>query len=207
MIRRLPVFPLGTVLMPTQLLPLHIFEPRYRELMRQLTEPDSPRQLGVVLIERGHEVGGGDQRVATGTVGRLDAAQQTPDGRWMALFTGTDRFRVVEWLPDDPFPQARVEELPEPEWDAADEPALIRAEELVRETLALAAELGEAAVPAGLELVDDPAQRTWQLCAAAPLGPFDRQRLLEAPTPIRLATLVEQTADARQMLAFRLGGG
>jgi Lon protease-like protein len=207
MTRWLPIFPLGTVLMPTQLLPLHIFEPRYRELMRQLTEPDSPRELGVVLIERGHEVGGGDQRVATGTVGRLVAAQQTPDGRWMAAFAGTDRFRVVEWLPDDPFPQAQVEDLPEPEWDPSDRPVLARAEELVRETLALAAELGEAAVPAGFDVVDDPAQRTWQLCAAAPLGPFDRQRLLEEPRSIRLATLVEQAADARQMLAFRLGGG
>jgi Lon protease-like protein len=205
--RCLPIFPLGTVLMPTQLLPLHIFEPRYRELMQQLTQPDSPRELGVVLIERGHEVGGGEQRVATGTVGRLAAAQQASDGRWMALFAGTDRFRVVEWLPDDPFPQATVEEWPEPEWDPADEPVLARAEELVRETLALAAELGEAAAPAGFELVDDPVQRTWQLCAAAPLGPFDRQRLLEAPRSIRLAALVEQTADARQMLAFRLGGG
>jgi hypothetical protein len=62
-------------------------------------------------------------------------------------------------------------------------------------------------VPADFELVDDPAQRTWQLCAAAPLGPFDRQRLLEAPRSIRLATLVEQAADVRQMLAFRLGRG
>ena len=207
MSRRLPIFPLGTVLMPTQLLPLHIFEPRYRELMRQLTEPDSPRELGVVLIARGHEVGGGEQRVATGTVGRLVAAQQTPDERWMALFTGTERFQVAEWLPDDPFPQAQVEELPEPEWDPAEEPVLARAEELVRETLALAAELGEAAAPDGFELADDPPQRAWQLCAAAPLGPFDRQRLLEAPRSVRLATLVEQTVDARQMLAFRLGGG
>ena len=69
--------------------------------------------------------------------------------------------------------------------------ALARAEELVRETLTLAAELGEAAGPAGFELVDDPAERTWQLCAAAPLGPFDRQRLLEAPRSIRLATLLD----------------
>ncbi len=207
MTRRLPIFPLGTVLLPTQLLPLHIFEPRYRELMRQLTEPDSPRELGVVLIERGHEVGGGDQRVGTGTVGRLVAAQQTPDGRWMALFTGTERFHVVEWLPDDPFPQARVEGLPEPEWDPVDEPVLARAEELVRDTLALAAELGEAEVPAGFELADDLAERSWQLCAAAPLGPFDRQRLLEASRSVRLVTLMEQTAAAREMLAFRLGGG
>jgi Lon protease-like protein len=161
----------------------------------------------VVLIERGHEVGGGDQRVSTGTVGRLVAAQQTEDGRWMALFAGTERFQVVEWLPDDPFPQARVEELPEPAWDPADEPVLAGAEELVRETLAMAAELGEAGAPSDFELADDLAERTWQLCAVAPLGPFDRQRLLEAPRSIRLATLLQQTADARKVLAFRLGDG
>ncbi len=207
MTRHLPIFPLGSVLMPMQLLPLHIFEPRYRELMQRLTQAGASAELGVVLIERGHEVGGGDQRVEIGTVGRLVAAEQTPDGRWMALFAGTGRFRVVEWLPDDPFPQAHVEELPEPEWDPADDTVLNNAEALIRETLALAAELGEATVPAGFELAGDPAHRAWQLCAAAPLGPFDRQRLLEAPRAVRLVTLMQQAAEARETLAFRLGGG
>jgi Lon protease-like protein len=205
-IRHLPIFPLGSVLMPTQLLPLHIFEPRYLELMHRLTQPGASAELGVVLIERGHEVGGGDQRVGVGTVGRLVAAEQTPDGRWMALFAGTDRFRVVEWLPDDPFPQARIEELPESEWDPADDAILANAETLVRETLALAAELGDAAAPAGFELAGDPARRAWQLCAAAPLGPFDRQRLLEVPRAARLVALTQQAAEARETLAFRLGG-
>lgn len=207
MIRHLPIFPLGSVLMPTQLLPLHIFEPRYLELMRQLTQPGAAGELGVVLIERGHEVGGGDQRVNTGTLGRLVAGEELPDGRWMAFFGGIGRFRVVEWLADDPFPQARIEDLPEPAWDPADQGMLTSAEEMVREVIALAAELGEAGVPAGFELVDDPVRRTWQLCAVAPLGPFDRQRLLEAPRSVRLVTLLQQTADARQALAFRLGGG
>ncbi len=206
MTRLLPIFPLGSVLLPTQLLPLHVFEPRYRELMRKLTEPGAAGELGVVLIERGHEVGGGDQRLDTGTLARLVEAELLPDGRWLALFAGTERFRVVDWLPDDIYPQAHVEDLPEPDWDPSELPALAAAEDLVREAVALAAELGEAAVPAGFELSDDPRARAWQLCAVAPLGPLDRQRLLEAPRSVRLITLVQQAADARRTLAFRLGG-
>jgi Lon protease-like protein len=204
--RYLPIFPLGGVLMPTQLLPMHIFEPRYLELMRRLTEPGAPGEFGVVLIERGREVGGGDQRVATGTVARLIEAERQPDGRWLVLVAGTGRFRVVEWLADDPFPQAHVDELTEPDWDAAHTDLLTTAELLVRDTLALAAELGEPMAPTGFELSEDPLLRAWQLCAVAPLGPLDRQHLLEAPRARRLETLVAETADVKRMLAFRLGG-
>jgi Lon protease-like protein len=206
MTRRLPMFPLGTVLMPTQLLPLHVFEPRYRQLLHELTAPDATRELGVVLIERGHEVGGGDQRVGTGTVARLLEARQVPDGRWMALFAGVGRLRVVDWLPDDPYPQAEIEELAEPGWDPEDQALLEEADELVRESVALAAELGETGVPADLRLAEDPVLRVWQLCAVAPLGPWDRQRLLEAPRRARLTDLIEVVADAKRILAFRLGG-
>jgi Lon protease-like protein len=201
------MFPLGTVLMPTQLLPLHIFEPRYRELMRQLTAPEATGELGVVLIERGHEVGGGDERVDTGTVARLVEARELPDGRWVAIFAGTERLRVVQWLPDDPYPRAEVEELPESGWDPADQAQLDEAEQLVRETAALAAELGEPAIPADVKLSDDPVVRVWQLCMVAPLGPLDRQRLLEANRRARLRSLIDTVADAKRILAFRLGGG
>jgi Lon protease-like protein len=200
------MFPLGTVLMPAQLLPLHIFEPRYRELMHRLTAPGAVPELGVVLIERGREVGGGDERAGTGTVARLLEHQQLPDGRWLALLAGTGRVRVVQWLPDDPFPQAEVQDLSEDDWAPAEAAALVEAEQLVRQALMLAAELGEAGVPPSLELADDPVLRLWQLCAAAPLGPFDRQRLLEAPRPARLAALISETVGVNQMLAFRLGG-
>jgi Lon protease-like protein len=205
--RHLPIFPLGTVLTPTQFLPLHIFEPRYRELMARLTEPGAVAEMGVVLIERGREVGGGEQRMGTGTVARLIEAEMLPDGRWVVLLVGTDRFRVVDWLPDDPFPQAVVEDLPELAWDPADDALLAAAEGLVREAVVLASELGESAVPAGFELAADPVHRSWQLCTIAPLGPMDRQRLLEAPRAARLVRLAEEVADAKRMLAFRLGGG
>jgi Lon protease-like protein len=181
--------------MPTQVLPLHVFEPRYRELMQQLTGPGAVPELGVVLIERGSEVGGGDRRVGTGTVARLLESECLPDGRW-----------VARWLPEEPFPNAEVEELSEPDWDPDEQELLTAAEQEVRAAAALAAELGEVEMPAESQLSDDPAVRAWQLCAVAPLGPFDRQRLLEATPAVRLATLVTEVAAARRMLAFRLGG-
>ena len=62
----MPMFPLGTVLLPSVLLPLHIFEERYRTLIRDVLDAD--REFGVVLIERGSEVGGGDTRSSVGTL-------------------------------------------------------------------------------------------------------------------------------------------
>ena len=61
------MFPLGTVLFPHAPLPLHIFEPRYRALVQECIDGDG--EFGVVLIERGFEVGGGDTRFGTGRTG------------------------------------------------------------------------------------------------------------------------------------------
>src|SRR3984885_12142090 len=79
--RGLPMFPLGTVLFPHAVIPLHVFEPRYRALMRHCLDAD--RRFGVVLIERGSEVGGGDQRASVGTQGVITRAAELPDGRWV----------------------------------------------------------------------------------------------------------------------------
>ena len=70
---RLPMLPLSAVLFPHTAMPLHVFEPRYRELMRDCLEGD--RRFGVVLIERGSEVGGGDTRARLGTRGLLLGAK------------------------------------------------------------------------------------------------------------------------------------
>jgi len=206
--RYLPVFPLGAVLLPAQALPLHIFEDRYRQLMDLLTAGGSSGEMGVVLIERGYEVGGGDVRVSTGTVAHLIEAERLPDGRWAAIFVGSHVFRVERWLPDDPFPQAMVEELAEEDWDGRDGDVLSVAEATVREALNLAAELDTTTGTAAFTLSADPARASWELCARAPLGPFDRQRLLEAPTRRdRLSLLAELAGDAARLLAFRLRGG
>ena len=101
-----PMFPLQTVLLPTAVLPLQIFEPRYRQMIRTCLDGD--RTFGVVLIERGREVGGGDERTDVGTVAQVVAATELPDGRWYVVAVGTHRLRVRRWLEDDPYPRAEV---------------------------------------------------------------------------------------------------
>ncbi|HXN63383.1 MAG TPA: LON peptidase substrate-binding domain-containing protein, partial [Acidimicrobiales bacterium] len=107
---RLPMFPLSAVLFPHASMPLHVFEARYRVLMRDCLEGD-PR-FGVVLIERGSEVGGGDQRSALGTRGVITRAAEMPDGRWVLEVRGEAVVEIDGWLPDDPYPLALVTERP-----------------------------------------------------------------------------------------------
>ena len=106
------MFPLGSVLTRGQLLPLHVFEPRYRRLVGDCIEAGGT--FGVVLIERGSEVGGGDVRSDLGTLATIVDAQALPDGRWAVVAVGGQRIRVVAWGDDDPYPQAEVEPWPEP---------------------------------------------------------------------------------------------
>jgi Lon protease-like protein len=106
------MFPLGTVLFPYALLPLHVFEPRYRVMMRECLRTD--QEFGVVLIERGSEVGGGDARFGIGTLARIVRATELDDGRYAVTAVGLRRLRVEEWLDDDPYPQANVIALEEP---------------------------------------------------------------------------------------------
>lgn len=200
----LPMFPLGTVLFPGMRLPLHVFEPRYRALVADCRA--AGREFGVVLIERGHEVGGGDTRFGTGTVARMVAETELPGGRWGLDTVGAGRIRVDTWLPDDPYPVALVRRLPEPPGGPG--PALVDAEAHVRRALALAAELDLGPVPPStFRLSGDPGAALWQLCAVAPLGALDRQALLEADDPAERCRLLARLAgEAADMFASRLTG-
>jgi uncharacterized protein len=201
----LPMFPLGAVLFPHMPLALHVFEDRYRALVRDCLRHG--HEFGVVLIERGAEVGGGDSRFGLGTVARIVEAVPFPDGRWELLCLGARRVKVVTWLPDDPYPLALVEDRPELPLGEGAKAALDRATAEVRRSLALAGELGEAPFPASVQLADDPLVAAHQLAAIAPLGPVDQQRILEIDEPEeRLGLLRELAAEAAGVLAFRLSG-
>jgi Lon protease-like protein len=197
------MFPLGTVLVPHAHLPLHVFEPRYRALAKHCLAGDG--EFGVVLIERGSEVGGGDVRFDVGTVARIIQAVQLPDGRWLLDTLGTERIRILRWLPDDPYPQAEVELLDE--GTAGPEAAELRdqVERLLRQVLALQVELGYPAPSATLELDPDPAVAAYQAAILSPAGPMDTQLVLEEPGPAeRLRRMLGLLEQALETLSRRL---
>lgn len=202
----MPMFPLQSVLVPAAPLPLHVFEPRYQALMRDVMKTEA-REFGVVMIERGSEVGGGDVRSRVGTVARILDAERAPDGRWALIALGTRRVDVVEWLEDDPYPRALVVDRPDGPWTVEADAAVADAEPLVRRALALKAEIGDPAPAATVELDDVPATKGWQLIAVAPILTIDRHTLLRLDDPVerirRLAALVD---DEIEVLAHRIRG-
>lgn len=145
---RLAMFPLETVLLPGGILPLHVFEPRYRQMMTDCLDGDG--RFGVVLISRGSEVGGGDQRVAIGTETDIEGASRFPDGRWAVIARGIRRVAVESWLPDDPYPVAIIRPLPVARVEA-DPVAVEKATTVVRRARALVSELGQA--PHGISVL------------------------------------------------------
>jgi Lon protease-like protein len=120
--RVIPLFPLSSVLVPGLVLPLHIFEPRYRQLLVDLQEvPEEERGFGVIAIREGHEVGTDGVRAlhAVGTFASLREVTTLPDGRSDIVAVGTHRFRVLDLVDGLPYAQARVEWLEEEPGDAS----------------------------------------------------------------------------------------
>lgn len=183
----IPLFPLHTVLFPGAVLPLHVFEERYRLLVRE------GHDFGVVLIRQGWEVGPGrgEDTYGVGTLAHPERVDELADGRFAILARGVRRFRLgalehgrpylqgeVDWL-DDPAPQPR--------------PRLL---ELMRRYLdAYGVELPrELATPGGLRAV-------WLVGALLQIEPWRRQRLLETGD----ADVAEQLLQEELAKIGRLG--
>lgn len=202
----MPMFPLGTPLLPGAVLPLHVFEPRYRQMVQDILADDvNPPEFGVVMIERGREVGGGDERSSIGTVARIVDIQVTPDGRYAIAAVGTERLRVGAWLPDDPYPLADVDRWPDDDSGAVLTTDTVEAlHARVRSINATARAVGEPAAPDDVEISDDPQLALFHLAALAPIGAADRQRILAAPgSAERVVVLGEALDDAAAVLEFR----
>lgn len=197
----LPMFPLGSVLFPHMPLVLRVFEERYVVLLSRVLQEEIP-EFGVVLIERGQEVGGGEQRFGYGTLARITQLE-AGDGFFALVADGGARFEVLEWLDEDPYPQAEVRELPDLEWDETLVPLLERAERTVRRTLSKASEFTDSVWSAEVELSEDPVAAAWQLAAISPLGSIDQLVLLRSTTTRQLLDLViEFTSMAEETLAL-----
>jgi uncharacterized protein len=210
------MFPLSTVLFPHACLPLHVFETRYRALMADCRGQGG--EFGVVLIARGSEVGGGDQRVDVGTLARISRLSELDDGRMLVLAEGVRRLQVCRWLTDDPYPRAEVTDSPDDgevhdRIDPAgqEEEAVAGGQDAVRRLRSLLSELGEVpALPHDLEISGTAEAIGWQLCELAPLNLIDRQRLLSTGSlTARMELLADlsnaMSADVVGMLAGGLG--
>jgi Lon protease-like protein len=187
MTQRLPLFPLGTVLFPGLVLPLTVFEDRYRHLVRYLMElPDgTPREFGVVAIEQGLEVlpptTGGVLHSevslhSVGCVAQLRQVTEHKDGHFEIVSVGDRRFRITGLVEDPaPYPVASVEWIPEPD-------ATAEADELAPQALAAFRDYLEV-LRGGHEdqLPDSPTVLSHLIAATAALTVADRQALLAAP--------------------------
>ncbi|GAA1833243.1 LON peptidase substrate-binding domain-containing protein [Actinomadura chokoriensis] len=201
MTERLPLFPLGTVLFPGLVLPLHLFEDRYRRLIGDLLERPEPRGFGVVGIQLGHEVGeGAAHRLAeVGCVAELREATPHPDGRYDIVTVGARRFRVKELDRSRPYLQGEVEFLPE-EAGAGAGPIAARVRRLYRLYRHRLGAAGAGAL-ADADPPDDPVALSYAIAASLVLDGHDKQRLLECEdAALRLAAERDLLARENRIL-------
>ncbi len=200
------MFPLGSVLFPHGVLPLRVFEPRYQSLLDACLAGDA--RFGVVLIERGFEVGGGDERFEVGTVAQIVQVAPLPEGHRLAVTVGLQRLRVARWLPDDPFPKAEIDLLSDPPVPDFFAERVEAAGVLLHRVLALRSEAGHDVGGFDFTLAEDPLAAGYQLCVLAPLPVIDLQGLLETDDPLgRIERLGELLEDEVRTLQQRLAGG
>ena len=189
----LPLFPLGAVLFPGALMPLHIFEPRYRLLIRRCLERQRP--FGIVLIRNGSEVGDGAEPYDVGTEAKIVAQSPMPDGRSYIVTRGERRFAVESVIADaEPYLMGQVRYLDEPEGDRAVDRAGVAREALGAYLLAVVAVTEDARGERAL--ADDlrnapPSDLAYRIAGSLAVDAPQQQALLELETAS--ARLEEET--------------
>ncbi len=195
----LPLFPLATVLFPGMILPLRVFEERYRLMVAGLLERPEPREFGVIAIRKGREVGAEavNELYDIGCVATLRDAKEHPDGRFDLVVVGSRRFRLLRADQTLPYHQGEVEYLPDEEGelepaDPADHPAdeaAAREEAGARTIAAVQAGFRDyvnaladraGAVIHIADIPDDPVMLSYVVAAAMIIDLPERQALLTA---------------------------
>jgi Lon protease-like protein len=206
----LPMFPLEVALFPDDDLPLRIFEPRYSQLVIDCLAADDP-VFGVVLIAAGREVGGGDDRYDVGALARIVEHRDLGGGRYTLRCRMAQRIRVLRWLPDDPYPRARVRSWPDEPGDPVSNESIGEIGDRVMALFErLAAARGVELPPrdmlfAGVELADTLSDKLYALASRVPMGQADRYAVLAAASPgARLRALSEAIDTVAAMIEFQL---
>jgi Lon protease-like protein len=200
----LPLFPLGAVLYPGMVLPLHVFEDRYRELVRYLLDGSEPRQFGVIAIRKGRETGieGVQSLYEVGCTATLRRVEQHSDGRFDLVTLGTQRFRLLSLDETLPYLQGEIELLTDDEVDEAAAGPVVRAVHVAfRVYLDALSEWGGATVRVE-ELPAEPILLSYVVAASMVIDLPERQSLLAEPDALarlnaQRALLSRETAMLR----------
>jgi Lon protease-like protein len=204
----IPIFPLNTVLFPGALLPLRIFEPRYREMLERCLAAN--RRFGVALIKSGKEVGASASPYEMGTVARIERVDEENRGSIPIIARGVERFRIVRLNYSLPYLVADVTLLEEVVDEAAERAAAHAREEVDRYIRLLLAVRGEWRRQ--LELPNDPLKLLYFLSTVLlGLSGETRQRILEAePVSNRLKVAggaLREAAGELEKTVMRAGPG
>lgn len=203
-----PMFPLEVAMLPGEELPLRIFEPRYVELVRECLSRDEPA-FGVVLIEAGREVGGGDRRSDVGALARIVEHTESGLGRYRLRCVVGERIRVRQWLEDAPYPRADIEVWGDESGGAFDTALLEDVEDRIYALYERIATARAAQARGRGEVIgmrdSDAAQWLYTLAARLPLGQADRYSVLSAPSvSARLDALSEAVDTVTALVEFQL---
>src|SRR5579859_7932458 len=179
----LPLFPLGTVLYPGLLLPLHVFEERYRQLVRDLLAEPEPRRFGVIAIREGRETGADGIRALydIGCTATVRQVHELEDGRYDLVTIGTQRFLLTEFDDSKPYLQGQVDLLAEATGDETGAALAAKSvQDAFRAYLTALAERGvtQVSVP---DLPDDPVLLSYLVAASMVIDLRDKQALLAEP--------------------------
>lgn len=196
----LPLFPLpNIVLFPGVYLPLHIFEPRYREMTRDVLEGD--RLIGMVLLKAGYEddYDGRPPIYPIGCAGVVTHAEKLPDGRFNIVLQGLERFRVREEDTSQAYRIGRIETLTSAEPSHADVATLRALRDRLERMLAPLVERagGELNVPASMSDIDV----IHALAQYMDLAAVEKQALLECDTVVARATALADLLEMKALAA------
>ncbi len=194
----LPLFPLNTVLFPGQMLPLHIFEPRYRQMIGECIRRAQP--FGVVLIRSGEEVGETAEPYEVGTTAHVVQVERQADDGMNILCVGQTRFRITQLLHDKPYPSGRIEFWP---WEPYTEGSvdIERVQRQLDRYVQLLSQVTDSKLQ--VNLPDEPAALANIAASVLQIELSEKQRLLSTPSIDQLLTDVAELLQ-RELRAWQI---
>ena len=204
-IRRIPLFPLNTVLFPGATIPLQIFESRYLTMIEDCLKTDSI--FGIVLIKSGNEVGDKANPFSVGTTAKITSVKNMSNDRLYITAIGEEKFEILETFDNEPYMSADVEILPNLDiFDEAPKEEVIEAREIASKHLQSVLGLSGGWVENALNPTpSNPESLSYFIAQMLQLDPKDRQKLLEEPSSReRLKNCIKFLNDENDTMSLRL---